>query len=73
MKLDERRLAWILLGVAMCVSATWLMIAGKDLTFSSDDIFYYGRLVDHDGVVGSPAGSNISSPRTTATCRSSAN
>jgi hypothetical protein len=27
------------------------MIAGKDLTFSGDDIFYYGRLVDHNGLV----------------------
>jgi hypothetical protein len=49
--IDERTLAWILLAVAMCISATWLMIAGKDLTFSGDDIFYYGRLVDHDGLV----------------------
>jgi hypothetical protein len=49
--IDERALAWILLAMAMCISATWLMIAGKDLTFSGDDIFYYGRLVDHDGLV----------------------
>ncbi len=49
--IDERVLAWILLAVAMVISATWLMIAGKDLTFSGDDIFYYGRLVDHDGLV----------------------
>jgi hypothetical protein len=54
--IDERRLAWILLGVAMCISATWLMIAGKDLTFSGDDIFYYGRLVDHDGLVSVTGG-----------------
>lgn len=49
--IDERALAWILLAMAMSISATWLMIAGKDLTFSGDDIFYYGRLVDHDGLV----------------------
>jgi hypothetical protein len=49
--IDEGRLAWILLGVAMCISATWLMIAGKDLTFSGDEIFYYGRLVTDNGVV----------------------
>jgi hypothetical protein len=54
--IDERRLAWILLGVAMCISATWLMIAGKDTTFSGDDIFYYGRLVDHDGLVSVTGG-----------------
>jgi hypothetical protein len=50
-QIDERALAWILLAIAMCISATWLMIAGKDLTFSGDDIFYYARLVDHDGLV----------------------
>lgn len=49
--IDERRLTWVLLGVAMCISATWLMIAGKDLTFSGDEIFYYGRLVTDNGVV----------------------
>ena len=49
--IDERLLAWLLLAVAMCISAVWLMTAGKDLTFSGDDIFYYARLVDFDGVV----------------------
>jgi hypothetical protein len=49
--IDESRLAWILLAVAMCISATWLMIAGQDLTFSGDEIFYYGRLVTDNGVV----------------------
>jgi hypothetical protein len=53
---DERLLAWILLGVAMCISATWLMIAGKDLNFSGDDIFYYARLVDHNGLVSQSSG-----------------
>lgn len=54
--IDERTLAWILLALAMSVSATWLMIAGKDLTFSGDEIFYYGRLVDHDGLVSVTGG-----------------
>lgn len=54
--LDERLLAWVLLGVAMCISATWLMIAGKDLTFSGDDIFYYARLVTENGVTHQASG-----------------
>lgn len=49
-KLDEHRMAWALLGIAMAISATWLMIAGKDMTFSGDDIFYYARLVTKNGV-----------------------
>lgn len=48
-KIDESRLAWILLAVAMGISAVWLMTAGKDMTFSGDDIFYYAHLVDHNG------------------------
>lgn len=55
-KLDERLLAWILLGLAMCVSAVWLMTAGKDLTFSGDDIFYYARLVTDNGVTHQAGG-----------------
>jgi hypothetical protein len=53
---DERLLAWVLLGVAMCISATWLMIAGKDLTFSGDDIFYYARLITDNGAVHQAGG-----------------
>ena len=54
--IDERRLAWALLGLAMAISATWLMIAGKDLTFSGDDIFYYGRLITDNGAVHQAGG-----------------
>lgn len=54
--IDESRIAWILLALAMCISATWLMIAGKELTFSGDDIFYYARLVDFDGAVATSGG-----------------
>jgi hypothetical protein len=43
--IDESRLAWILLAVAMCVSATWMMIAGNGLTFVNDDLFYYAEYV----------------------------
>jgi hypothetical protein len=49
--IDERGLAWIPLAVAMCISATWLMIAGQGLTFSGDDVFYYARFVDDGGAV----------------------
>jgi hypothetical protein len=41
------RLAWLALAAAMCVSATWLMIAGRDLSFASDDLFYYAHYVAH--------------------------
>jgi hypothetical protein len=41
------RFAWIALAGGMCVSATWLMIAGKDLSFASDDLFYYAHYVAH--------------------------
>ena len=54
--IDERLAAWVLLGVAMCVSAVWLMTAGKDLTFSGDDIFYYARLVTDNGVTHQAGG-----------------
>jgi hypothetical protein len=49
--IDEGRLAWILLALAMCISATWLMIAGQGLTFSGDDVFYYARFIDDGGAV----------------------
>jgi len=53
---DERRLSWVLLAVGMVISATWLMIAGKDLTFSGDDIFYYARLIVDNGAVHQAGG-----------------
>lgn len=40
-------LAWLILGAAMCVSATWMMIAGDGLTFVNDDLFYYAEYVVH--------------------------
>jgi hypothetical protein len=45
--IGELRLAWLLLGAAICVSATWLMIAGDGLTFVNDDIFYYAQFLVH--------------------------
>jgi hypothetical protein len=44
---DRTRFAWLVLAVAMCVSATWLMIAGDGLTFVNDDIFYYAQFLVH--------------------------
>ncbi len=46
-RVGELRLAWLLLLAAMCVSATWLMIAGDGLTFVNDDIFYYAQFLVH--------------------------
>jgi hypothetical protein len=31
----------------MCISATWLMIAGDGLTFVNDDLFYYAQYLVH--------------------------
>jgi hypothetical protein len=45
------RLAWALLAVAMCVSATWLMLAGRGLTISGDEVYYYARFIDDGGAV----------------------
>jgi hypothetical protein len=44
---DRTVQAWIALAVAMCVSATWLMIAGDGLTFVNDDLFYYAQYLVH--------------------------
>jgi hypothetical protein len=43
----ELRFAWLLLGLGMCVSATWMIIAGDGLIFVNDDIFYYTQYVAH--------------------------
>jgi hypothetical protein len=45
------RIALALLAAAMCISATWLMLAGKAMTFSGDEVFYYARFIDHSGAV----------------------
>jgi hypothetical protein len=44
---NRTRLAWLLLAIAMCASATWMMIAGDGLTFVNDDAFYYAQYVAH--------------------------
>lgn len=43
----ELRLAWVLLLAAMCVSASWMMVAGDGLTFVNDDLFYYAQYLVH--------------------------
>lgn len=48
---DEYRLAWILLVAGMCVSATWMMIAGGGLVFVNDDVFYYAQYVAHGSII----------------------
>lgn len=45
--INRTALAWLILAVAMCVSATWMMIAGNGLTFVNDDIFYYAQYLVH--------------------------
>ncbi len=42
---NRTALAWLVLAVAMCVSATWIMIAGNGLTFVNDELFYYAQYV----------------------------
>jgi hypothetical protein len=44
---NRTALAWLVLGGAMCVSATWMMLAGNGLTFVNDDLFYYAQYVVH--------------------------
>jgi hypothetical protein len=43
------RIAWLVLGAAIAVSATWLLLAGHGLSFASDDLFYYAHFVTKDG------------------------
>jgi hypothetical protein len=45
--INRTALAWLILVVAMCVSATWMMVAGEGLLFVHDDIFYYMQFVAH--------------------------
>lgn len=46
-RLQRPAFAWLVLGLAMCISATWLLIAGDGLTFVNDDIFYYAQFLVH--------------------------
>jgi hypothetical protein len=42
-----RRIAWAVLGVAMAISATWLMVAARNTSFMGDDVYYYARYIAH--------------------------
>ena len=41
----------LLLGLGMAVSATWLLLAGRNLAISGDEIFYIANLVERHGLV----------------------
>lgn len=45
----ENRIAWLVLGVAIAISTTWLMLAGHGLSFASDDLVYYAHYVTQNG------------------------
>jgi hypothetical protein len=45
----ENRIAWLVLGAAIAISATWLMLAGHGLSFASDDLVYYAHYVTQNG------------------------
>jgi hypothetical protein len=42
-----RRIVVALLGLAMCASVVWLMVEGRNTTFSGDDIYYYAHYIVH--------------------------
>jgi hypothetical protein len=48
-RLQRPSAPWLLLGLAMAVSATWILLAGHGLSFNGDEIFYYANLVVHGG------------------------
>jgi len=43
------RVAWLLLGAGVLISASWLIFAGYGLSFANDDLFYYAHFVTRDG------------------------
>ncbi len=43
--INRTAFAWLVLAAAMCVSATWMMLAGNGLNFTNDDLFYYAQYV----------------------------
>jgi hypothetical protein len=53
-----RRIAWALLGGAMCLSAAWLLLTARSTTFSGDDVYYYARFIGR-GLYGTEVGSGI--------------
>ena len=67
------RIAWLVLGAAIVVSATWLLLAGYGLSFANDDLFYYAHYVTNNGVNVPTHGLEYFSPPATGTSWSSAN
>lgn len=51
LKLDQPSVAWAVLGIAMAASAALILIEGRGTGFSGDELVYYARLTDRDGVV----------------------
>jgi hypothetical protein len=45
----ENRIAWLVLGVGIAISTTWLFLAGHGLSFASDDLVYYAHYVTQNG------------------------
>jgi hypothetical protein len=56
---NRGNLAWLVLGAAMCVSATWMMIAGNGLSFTNDDLFYYAQYVVYGTSDIRPSGGGV--------------
>lgn len=45
--------AWAIVGIAGLAAAAVILYTGRDTTFNQDELFYYARLVDDGGVLGS--------------------
>jgi hypothetical protein len=45
--LRTRRIAWVVLAIAMGISATWLMLAARNTSFIGDDVYYYAQYIAH--------------------------
>lgn len=45
----ENRIAWLVLGIGIAISATWLILAGHGFSFASDDLVYYAHYVTQNG------------------------
>lgn len=56
---NRTALAWLILAVAMCISATWMMIAGNGLNFTNDDLFYYAQYVVYGMSDIQPSGGGV--------------
>jgi hypothetical protein len=48
-RLNEPRVAWVVLGLAMLLSAGLILITTHGQSFAIDELFYYGRVADKQG------------------------